>query len=538
MSIFIRKKNLLKIILKTYAILSLFSHNALSQKTTVKVLVYGATPAGIMAAISAAREGASVLLIEPSKHIGGMYTSGLSTAETEHMIEETISGIPSEFFKNLGRFYGKNEPQFYFESHIAERIFLQMLEKEKVPFFLNMQLIKVKKKGNKIIYAKFSKGKQIKANVFIDASYEGDLMAKAGVSYTWGRENKNIYQESLAGIRFEDNPILLPDGIPLKDSLKIFSDFTKLTSLKEGRGDRKVMNYNFRLIFSTKPDRVHFYTPTKYKASNYILLKRWLIKHPNSRLSDILDLYHWIPNDKIEVNDKQNAIISLGYIGGNTKFPNSSFRKRKKIINAHKQYTIGLLYFLSTDSTVPPAIREEINKYGFDAEEFKDNKNFPYLLYVREGRRMIGNLVQTQHDIFENRTKPDAVALGSHWIDCHYVQRVAVSHNEFVNEGRIWIPIRQPYEISYRTITPKKEECINLLVPVCVSASHVAFCSIRVESTWMQLGNAAGIASSIASKLKCAVQDVPIEKIQEELNKQHSYYKIDQNDWSKSKKDE
>ncbi len=527
---FLQQKMIKKIILSSFLLfVSVFGF----AQTSYDVVVYGGTPGGVIAAVAAAREGSKVLLIEQTRHVGGLNTSGIGTAESEHMIEETISGLPLEFYSRMSKYYGRPKTGFYFESHVAEKTFLELLSEAKVKVIYEAFVNKVGKKDNVIQSIGLTNGQTFKANVFIDATYEGDLMARAGVSYTYGRESKEHYGESLAGVRFIDEPI---EASPYDDSGKLLPGFTERNTMTEGQADNRVMNYNFRVMMSSNPDRVAFPKPDKYEPQRYILLTRLLKNKPDTKFRDIIDMYSWTyPKGKFETNNKQKSVISLGHFGGNVEYPDADYAKRQVIYDDHKNWTLGLLYFLANDPSVPKGLHDEVNQYGFTADEFKDNGNFPSYLYVREARRMKGALVQTQKDILEERKKSDAICLGSHWIDSHHVQRVAVSKTQFVNEGRIWESISKPYEFSYRTITPRQEECSNLLVPVCLSVSHVAFCSARVECTWMQIGNSAGIAAALASKQKKAVQDLDIKMLQNELKKNGVIFSIDHQEWNGEK---
>lgn len=504
-----------------------------AQNVAYDVVVYGGTPGGVIAAVAAAREGSKVLLIEQTNHVGGLNTSGIGTAESEHMIEETISGLPLEFYSRMSKFYGKSKTEFYFESHVAEKVFLEMLNEAKVKVIYKAFVNQVKKHGTDIQSIILSNKQSINGRVFIDATYEGDLMARSGVSYTYGRESKEAYGESLAGIRFIDEPI---EASPYDDSGKLLPGFVERNKLVEGQGDKRVMNYNFRVMMSSNATRVPFPKPTQYDTKRYILLSRLLKNSPEIKLRDIIDLYSWTyPKGKYETNNKQKAVISLGHFGGNVEYPDGDYKKQKAIYDDHKNWTLGLLYFLANDPSVPQKLHDEVNQYGLTDDEFEDNGNFPYYLYVREARRMKGVLIQTQMDILEERSKSDAICLGSHWIDSHHVQRVAISETQFVNEGRIWEAISKPYEFSYRTITPKREDCTNLLVPVCLSVSHVAFCSARVECTWMQLGNSAGIAAAVAVKTNKAVQALDIKELQDILTKRGVIFNINHQSWNGEK---
>jgi hypothetical protein len=289
---------------------------------------------------------------------------------------------------------------------------------------------------------------------------------------------------------------------------------------KEGDAHRGVMNYNWRLCLSNDPaTRVPIPGPEHYDRARFRLLENWLAEQTRAgkevKLTDILDLYHHA-KDRIEVNNKQAAIISIGHFGGQFDYPDADYATRDKIIADHTDYTLGLLHFIATDESVPEKLRAEMQQYGLHKEEFADNGNWPYQIYVREARRMRGAYVVKQQDVTEDRRKPDAIAVGSHFVDSHHVQRLALSPTEFVNEGRIWLD-GFAYQIPYRALTPKAEECTNLLVPGAASYTHVAFCTYRLESTWMMGGHAAGTAAAMAAKDGKAVQALEIGALQDKL---------------------
>ena len=487
----------------------------------VDVCVYGGVPCGIATAIAAAREGAAVVLIEPTKHIGGLSTSGINTAETEHMLKWTFSGIAQEFYLRLGQHYGTGKPEYYFESGVAEKSFTDMLKEAGVEVRFGASVDRVTKEGTNIRSITLTDGSEITAKVFVDASYEGDLMARAGVKWTVGREAKSEFDEDAAGIRFDKTPRLATTVDAKGNLLPGISAWAK--DLKEGDAHPAPMNYNFRLTIAKDPSlQVPIPPPQTYDRSRYALLEGWLrgntSRNESVRLGDVLDIYGR-RNGRFELNNKQAAIFSLGHFGGQFDWPDADYATRKKIYQDHLDYTLGLLHFLATDAAVPENVRAEMKAIGLHKGEFTDNGNLPYQLYVREARRMRGVYVMTQHDVQENRRKEDAIAMGSHFIDCHHVQRVALSTNEFVNEGRIW-RAGQAYQIPYRALTPKPEECTNLLVPGAASYTHVAFCTYRLESTWMMAGHAAGIAGVMAAKLATSVQSVDVAALQQKLRDQ------------------
>jgi hypothetical protein len=295
---------------------------------------------------------------------------------------------------------------------------------------------------------------------------------------------------------------------------------------KEGDAHRGGMNYNWRLCISKDPaKRVPFPEPRHYDRARYRLLENWLREKTAAgakvALTDILDLYHHAPKrpDMIEVNNKQAAVISIGHFGGQFDYPDAGYAERERIIADHTDYTLGLLHFLANDESVPGNLRDEMREYGLHRDEFADNGHWPYQMYVREARRMRGAFVVTQKGVTDDRRKPDAIALGSHFIDSHHVQRLAVSPTEFINEGRLW-RVGHAYQIPYRAITPKPAECTNLLVPGAASYTHVAYCTLRLESTWMMVGHAAGTAAAMAARMDAPVQSLDVQALQSKLREE------------------
>jgi len=494
---------------------------AAQQKTETDVLVYSGVPCGIASAITAAREGSKVILIEPEKHVGGLSTSGINTAESEHMLKWTIGGFADEFYRELGKIYGSNKPEYYFESSTAQQAYDSMLKTAGIEIRYGSPVDKVAKDGSRITSITLTDGTVISAKVFIDASYEGDLMARAGVDYRIGREAKAEFGEEAAGIRFDKVARKAPTVDADGKLLPGISAWAK--DLKEGDAHPAPMNYNFRFTMAKDPAlQVPFPEPKKYDPKRYTILANWLkdrtARGEKSKFEDVIDPYKR-RNGKFEMNNKQAAIFSLGHFGGQFEWSDASYEKRKEIFDDHMEYSLGLMHFLRNDESVPANVREEAKAIGLHKEEFKDNNNLPYQLYVREARRMRGEYVVRQQDVQDERRKDDSIGISSHFIDSHHVQRVAVSETEFVNEGRIW-RMGYAYQIPYRALTPKKEQASNLLVPGASSYTHVAFCTLRLESVWMITGHAAGIAASMAAKDNLTVQNVPVAALQEKLRAQ------------------
>ena len=511
-----------------------FSAELTAAPANYDVITYGGTPAGIAASIHAARDGARTLLIEPTKHVGGLSTSGINTAESEHMLAWTIGGFADEFYRRMGRYYEQNKERltyphkdkrldtlYFFESSVAEKTYLEMLKEAGVEVRYGASVDTVRKDGLKIVAITLTDGTELSAKAFVDASYEGDLMARAGVRYAVGREAGAEFGEEAAGIRFDKTPRKARTVDAQGNLLPGISAWAK--DLKEGEAHRAPMNYNFRLTVAKDPRfQVPIPSPKNYDASRYALLAGWLrdqaAQKKPVKLADLIDLYER-RNGKFELNNKQSAIISLGHFGGQFDWPDAGYAQRAQIYEDHLNYTLGLLHFLANDPAVPANVRSEMKSLGLHKDEFTDNGHLPYQLYVREARRMRGAYVMRQQDVQTERRKPDSIGMSSHFIDCHHVQRVAVSPDAFVNEGRIW---RMGYanQIPYRAITPKADECANLLVPGAASYTHVAFCTLRLESTWMIVGHAAGLAAAEIARKGIPAQTVDVPALQKKLQGQ------------------
>ncbi len=483
-----------------------------------EVVVYGGVPCGIAAALAAARAGRRVLLIEPTRHIGGLSTSGINTAESEHMLHWTIGGLANEFYERLGQHYGTGRPEYYFESSVAEKTYLDMLSEAKVEIRYGVRVTDVKKSGARIVSLTLSDGSTVTGRVFIDAGYEGDLMARAGVSSTFGRESRSEYGEDAAGIRFDQ----LREAKTVDANGRLLPGLSAWRKdLPEGSAHRAGMNYNFRLTFAKDPSlRVPIPGPAHYDRGRYALLANYLTESRarQHKLTDFLDLYAR-RHGKFEVNNKHVAIISMGHFGGQFDYPSADYAERDRIVADHWDYTLGLLHFLGHDDTVPENVRQEMRGWGLHRDEFTDNRHLPYQLYVREARRMKGEYIVTQRDVTTDRHKADSIGLSSHFIDSHPVQRVAVSPTALMNEGRIW-RLAWAYQIPYRTLVPKRSECTNLLVPGAASFSHVGFCTYRLESVWMIGGHAAGTAAAQAVATSKSVQQIDLPRLQASLRQQ------------------
>jgi hypothetical protein len=478
------------------------------------VVVYGGTAGGVIAAVSAAREGLHTALLEPTAHVGGMVSGGLGMTDVGK--KEVIGGYAYEFYYRVGQHYGMsafgNEVAWLHEPHVAEDIFRKMLTGAGVTLVEHARLREtngVRKQGARVASIDMENGDTFAAQVFIDSSYEGDLMAQAGVTWTYGRESSAQYGESLAGVR-DKTPLhqFLVD-VPAKDAAgKLLPEISTAVPPPPGSADKAVQSYNFRMCFSGASDRVAFTKPAGYDPHRYELLARLIEARTKAEgrtptLSTLLKIDR-LPNGTADVNNQ--GAFSTDYIGGSWDYPNASYAKRDQIWQAHKDYQAGLFYFLANDPAVPAAVRAEINAWGLCGAEFADTEHWPRQLYIREDRRMVGEYVMVQQDLQTNLTKPDPIGMGSYNSDSHNVERI-VADGFVRNEGDMQVAVK-PYQIPYRVMLPKRAEADNLLVPVAFSASHVAYSSVRMEPQYMILGQAAGVAAKMAIDAKLAVQAI------------------------------
>jgi hypothetical protein len=498
-----------------------------AERHTADVVVYGANASGVIAAVATAREGKKVILLNPDRHVGGMVTGGLGATDAGR--REAIGGYAREFFDRVRthytKTYGPNSRQvkdcsdgFYFEPHVASAVFAAMLAEAHVEPKLEQQLGGLVKEGGRIVAMRTANGDEYSAKVFIDASYEGDLMAAAGVTSHVGREGRSQYGESLAGVQARSPahqwPVKIdalgPAGMPLP-----FVSGERLAA--PGTGDRKMQAYNFRLCMTRKPEnRVAWPEPANYDPARYELLARYLKAVPTVKFAKLCDP-RTMPNGKTDTNN--NGPFSTDHIGANYDYAEGDRPTRERIRKDHVDYTQGFFCFLAHDPRVPPALQAEAASWGLAKDEFVDNANWPPQLYVREARRMIGSYVMTQKDFLDTVNKPDSVGLGSYNSDSHHCQRGVDATGAALNEGDFQVPVK-PYAIAYRSLTPVGEQCTNLLVPVCCSASHVGYGTIRMEPVYMILGQASGVAAALACDGHVSVQDVPVDKVQAKLKAQ------------------
>ncbi|MGH9664242.1 MAG: FAD-dependent oxidoreductase, partial [Bryobacteraceae bacterium] len=444
--------------------------------------------------------------------------------------KEVIGGYALEFYWRVGLKYDigrfAQDVAWFYEPHVGEQALLDMLRGAHVHLLLGQRLREhagVVKRGARVEALITGNGSRYEARIFADCSYEGDLMAQSGVGYTWGRESEQEYGESLAGVRAESSGHRFLDKISAYSSGRhLLPEIYPGPKGTPGSGDRKVQAYNFRMILSSDlANQVAFPKPPGYDVKRYELLARVLAAESKrlgrSPVLNEVTLIAPIPNHKADFNNR--GPFSTDYIGASWEYPVASYARREQIWQAHVDYTKGFFYFLAHDPRVPKPLQEEVNRWGLARDEFQDTANWPNQLYIREGRRMLGEFVMTQKDLQTDLTKPDPIGMGSYNSDSHNVQRVATPDGFVENEGDVEVGVH-PYQIPYRVMLPKREETANLLVPVCLSASHVAYSSLRMEPQYMIIGQAAGVAAALAVREEKPVQDIDTLQLTEKLKQQ------------------
>ena len=515
----------------------LFGLLALAQSTEdavplYDVVVYGDSSGAVVAAIAAKRQGHSVILVNPTRFPGGMSASGLGATDFLGR-QGTFGGIASEFYVLVAKAYGKDFVRS-FEPHVGRQAFEKLIADAKLEVIYNELLDRtpgkgVKMNGKRIESITTLSGKTYRGKMFIDATYVGDLMAAAGVSYTVGREPESQYGEDLAGVRRGDtnprvhytqgnkdhyvknvDPYIKP-GDPNSGLLPTLS---RIEGLTNGQGDRKIQAYNYRVCLTTDPTlRIPLEKPEGYREIDHELLLR-NFDAGDARLPALIEPLEGT-GSKVDWNNMH--AIGSDHPGANWDYPEASYEKRREIEKEHQAYIRGFLWTLSNHPRVPEAIRKKASAYGLPKDEFTDNGGWPWMIYIREARRMVSDYVMNQHDCEGKRSAPDPVALGSFGMDSHVVQHFVTETGLAQNDGVIWRVPPKPYGISYRSIIPRKSECENLFSPICLSTSHVAHGSIRMEPVFMALSQSAAIAAGMALDSRIAVQDLDYPALREKL---------------------
>jgi hypothetical protein len=486
----------------------------------IDICIYGGTSAGVIAAYTAKEMGKSVILIEPGNHLGGLTSGGLG--QTDIGNKYAVTGVSLNFYRRIGKHYGKLE-QWTFEPHVAEQVFNEYIRTADIKVIYQHRLVSVSSVGGFIkeitiensIKPGSSSYRTIKAKVYIDCTYEGDLMAKSGVSYTVGRESNSTYNESYNGVQLRDKH-QFPDGIdpfktPGRPESGLLWGISNDILAPNGSGDKKVQTYNIRVCLTNNPvNRISITEPDDYNPDRYELLLRLIEKKPAKSIKELMTL-SMMPDNKTDINN--NGPFSTDMIGMNWNYPEANYDERREIQKAHEDYIKGLFYFIGHDPRMPLALRNEMLQWGYPRDEYIDNNNWTPQMYVREARRMIGEYVMTQANCESKEVVTDGVGLAAYTMDSHNCQRIVVN-GMVKNEGDVQIGGFDPYPVSYRSIIPKANECKNLLVPVCLSASHIAYGSIRMEPIFMVLAQSSAVAASLSIDNKTSVQEVNINKLQ------------------------
>lgn len=519
------------------------------------IIIYGGTSAAVTAAVEAVHSGKTVLLVSPDIHLGGLSSGGLGYTDTGN--KAVIGGLSREFYHRVYNHYndsaawiwqkhseygnkgqgtvamdGENRTMWIFEPHVAEKVFEDFVAENKITVlrdeWLDRTVGGVTKEDSKIISFKTLSGKAFFGKMFIDATYEGDLMAAAGVSYHVGRESTSQYNEQWNGVQtgvlhhhhWFDKPIS-PYKIPGDPASGVLPLISTEHPGEYGAADNKIQAYCFRMCMTNHDvNRVPFPKPENYDSTQYELLVRVF----DTGRKDWFGKFDDIPNRKTDTNN--HGPFSSDNIGMNYDYPEASYERRKEIIKQHEDYQKGLLWFVANDPQVPEDIRSKMATWGLAKDEFTDNGNWPHQIYVREARRLIGEYVTTENDVLLKREVPNPVGMGSYAMDSHNIQRYITPEGYVQNEGDIGVSPPAPYSISYGSLVPKKEDCTNLLVPVCVSSSHIAFGSIRMEPVFMILGQSAAVAASMAIDNDQSVQDIPYEALKEKLMEKNQILKL------------
>jgi hypothetical protein len=512
------------------------------------VVVYGGTSAAVIAAVEAKKSGKSVVVVSPDKHLGGLTSGGLGWTDTGN--KSVIGGLARDFYHRVWRKYqdpaawkwqrreqfgnrgqgtpaidGNQRTMWIFEPHVAEQVYEDLVAEFEIPVHRDEWLDRehgVVQSDGRIQSITTLSGRTYAGRMFIDATYEGDLMATAGVAYTTGRESTAQYDEKWNGVQTGvlhhrhhfgvlKQPID-PYRIPGDASSGLLPRISAEPPGKYGSADRRIQAYCFRMCLTNVPEnRVPFPKPSQYDPQQYELLVRIY----DAGWRETFQKFDPLPNNKTDTNN--HGPFSTDNIGQNYDYPEASYERRREIIEEHRQYQQGLMYFIANDPRIPDEVQKRMRTWGLAKDEFTDNGNWPHQIYVREARRMIGTFVMTENELLKRRPTPQSIGMGSYTMDSHNVQRYITPEGHVQNEGDIGVSTKGPYQIAFGSILPQKAQCENLLVPVCVSASHIAFGSIRMEPVFMILGQSAAMTASMAIDNGQAVQDVDYDQLRQRL---------------------
>ena len=520
------------------------------ETTSYDIVIYGGSSAGVISAVQAVRLGKSAIIVCPDRHLGGLTAGGLGWTDTGN--KAVIGGLAREFYHRIWRHYqrpeawrwqrreeygnrgqgtpaidGAQRTMWIFEPHVAERVFEDLVREHQIPVHRDQWLDRehgVHQEASRIKSITMQNGRRYSGRVFIDATYEGDLMAAAGVDYRVGRESQRTYTEQWNGVqtgilhhrhhfgavRQKISPYVIP-GDPASGLLARISPEPPG---EYGAGDTKIQAYCFRTCLTNHAaNRLPFPRPAGYDPSQYELLLRIF----QAGWRETFQKFDPIPNRKTDTNN--HGPMSSDNIGYNYDYPEATYARRREITREHENYQKGWYYFIAHDPRVPQDVQDAMKQWGLAKDEFRETGNWPHQLYIREARRMSGEFVMTEHEVLKKRPTPQSVGMGSYTMDSHNVQRYVTPEGYVQNEGDIGVKTGGPYQIAYGSLIPKRGQCDNLLVPVCVSSSHIAFGSIRMEPVFMILGQSAATAGVIAIDEGLSVQDVPYAELRATLKR-------------------
>ncbi|WBB62208.1 FAD-dependent oxidoreductase [Streptomyces sp. WMMC500] len=482
------------------------------------LVVYGGTSAGVIAAVQMRRMGGTAVVLEPTRHIGGLTTSGLGATDTGNT--SAIGGLALEFYRRVyAKYHGTpvtddSPARYTFEPHVASEVFADLLAEHDVPVVLGARLRSVDRRGGRIRLLVTDDGRAYAGRMYVDATYEGDLMFRAGVDFTTGREGNAAYDETLNGVQHRDkhqfvhpvDPYVTP-GSPASGLLPgVSADPLE----PNGTADDAIQAYCFRMCLTQAADRIPFPKPAGYDPVRYELLLRYVQAGWRG------PFYTTHPMGGGKTDSNNNGAFSTDHIGRNFGHPTGTHAERARIHADHVDYQQGLMWFLANDPRLPESVRAQTAAWGLPRDEFTGHGGWPPLLYIREARRMVSAYVMTEHDCRGTVRAADSVGLASYTMDSHNCRRVVVD-GVARNEGDVQVGVPAPYGISYRALTPKRAQCTNLLVPVALSASHIAYGSIRMEPVFMILAQSAATAARMALDRGGVVQEVPVAALQARL---------------------
>ena len=512
------------------------------------LVIYGGTSSGVIAAVQAKKMGKSVVIVGPDKHLGGLTSGGLGW--TDNGKKEAIGGLARNFYHRIWQKYqepaawkwqersqygnkgqgtkaidGENRTMWIFEPHVAEQVYEDYVREFEIPVYRDEWLDRekgVKREGARITAIKMLSGKTFVAKMFIDATYEGDLLAAAGIPYRIGRESQKEYGETWNGVqtgvlhhRHHFGAVAKPISpyiVPGDPNSGVLPRISTDPPGEKRTGDKRIQAYCFRMCLTDHPqNRIPFPKPTGYDPKQYELLARIF----EAGWRETFQKFDPIPNRKTDTNN--HGPMSTDNIGFNYDYPECSYEKRREIIKEHEQYQKGWLYFIANDPRVPSEVQSEMRRWGLAKDEFTDNGNWPHQLYIRESRRMVGRFVMTEHELLKKRNTPEPVGMGSYAMDSHNVQRYITPEGYVQNEGDIGVSTQGPYQVSYGSLIPKRKDCENLLASVCLSSSHIAYGSIRMEPVFMILGQSAATAAALAIDEEIPLQELPYERLRARL---------------------